>query len=369
MRFLDKCFIFIFLLFLVLPLVFVDFSSDRISVLENRRLANYPNISDIKKHPKKFIHDFDDWFKDSTGFREKFISIYKKTDGIFGQNYYLDGTSIVFIGKQGHHFHTHYNQLLPIWHGKPWLDDVQSNELSNKLNSINQYLKEKKIPFIVMFCTDKESIYPEYYPDFVIKGPEPTSLDAVVDYISANTNIDFFCIKENLLQEKENWLLYPKTGDIYELCHYNETGSFIAYMELMKHINKYFPNLKPFTFDDVDITYRINGSSSLTLKQEKKYKEIESRFIEDALEFENKDLSLPTLLLFQDSYAYWFKDYLPQHFGRTIMHHLDTLEHFEKFIDLYKPDIVVFESAERVIPGFADRVIGMPELPATSDGY
>jgi len=363
LRILNCGFIVLFMAMLVLPLFFVDLSSDRISVKENRKLADRPHVSDIKRHPGTFIREFDAWFKDSTGFREKLISLYKKTDGIFGQNYYLDGTSIVLIGKQGHHFHTHYNQLLPIWQGKRWLDDTQSYELSVKLNKINQYLSERNIPFIVMFCTDKESIYPEYYPDFVIKGPEPTSLDAVVDYISANTNIDFFCIKENLLREKENWLLYPKTGDIYELCHYNETGSFIAYMELMMHINKYFPNLKPFTFDDVDITYIINGSSNVTLKQEKNYKEIKPRFFDDAVEFENEDLSLPTLLLLCDSYADWFKNYLPQHFGRTIMHHWYTLNRLDEYIDLYNPDIVVFESAERAIPEFTHVIIDIPKLP------
>jgi hypothetical protein len=346
-----------------LPLIFIDLSSDRISVQENRKLVDRPRVSDIKRHPGTFIREFDAWFKDSTGFREKLISLYKKRTVFIGQNYYLDGTSIVFIGKQGHHFHTHYNQLLPIWQGKRWLDDTQSYELSVKLNKINQYLNERNIPFIVMFCTDKESIYPEFYPDFVIKGPEPTSLDAVVDYISANTNIDFFCIKENLLREKENWLLYPKTGDIYELCHYNETGSFIACLELMGHINKYFPKLKPLTFEDVDITYHINGSSSVTLKNERNYDQIKARFIDDALEFENKDLNLPTLLLLHDSYAGKFPDYLPQYFGRVILHHWNTLDYFEEYIGKYKPDIVVFESAERAIPGFAEAVIGITELP------
>jgi len=363
MRYFERCFNFIFFLMMLLPLVFVNLSSDRVSVLENRKLANRPAISDLKKHPGKFIQDFDNWFKDSTGFRERLISLYKKTNSFFGRTYYLDGTSIVFVGKQGHHFHTHYNQLLPIWQGKRWLDDTQSYEVSKKLNKINQYLKERNIPFIFMLCTDKESIYPEYYPDFVIKGQEPTSLDAVVDYISANTNIDFFCVKERLLKEKENWLLYPKIGNMQELCHNNETGSFIVYQELMNRINKYFPNIKPFTFDDVYITYLINGLSNVNLKQEKNFKEIEPRFFDDAVEFENEDLSLPTLLLICDSYADWFKNCIPQHFGRTIMHHWYTLARLEEYIDLYKPDIVVFESAERAIPEFAKMLLRVPELP------
>jgi len=364
MRFYNKIFIFIFFLMMILPLVFVNLSSERISVLENRRLESFPLISDLKKHPDIFIREFDAWFKDSTGFREKLINLYKKTYGFLSSSY-LDGTSKVIIGKEGHHFNTHFNLLLPIWQGQRWLDDTRLYELSAKLNNINKYLSGKNIPFVFMLCTDKESVYPEYYSDFVIKGPDPTSLDAVTDYISANTNIDFFCIKESLLREKENRLLYPKTGDIYALCHYNETGSFIAYMELMKHINKYFPNLKSFTFDDVDIKYFANGSSKLNLKQEKKYKKIEARFFDDAVEFENEDLSLPVILFICDSYTNWFPDYLPQHFGRVIMHNFNyvTLEHFQEYIDLYKPDIVVFESAERVIRVFANQVIDILELP------
>jgi len=361
LRFFNACFIFLFVLMLALPLVFIDLKSDRVSAAENRKLANRPPFAEIKNSPGTFIRQFDDWFKDSTGFREKLINLYRKTNVILSQNYYLDGISIVLMGKQGHHFHTHYNQLLPIYQGKRWLDDIQSNELSNKLNEINQYLHKRNIPFIFMLCADKESIYPEYYPDFVIRGPEPTSLDVVVEYLSNHTNADFFCIKERFLQEKNNFLLYPKTGDIYELCHYNETGSFIAYRELMKHIGKYFSNLKPFSLKDVNITYRSNGSSSVTLKPEINYIEVNARFFE-ATAFVNKNSSLPVILLFRDSYADWFPDYLPQHFSRTIMYHWNTLEHFEEYIDLYRPDIVVFESAERMIPEFTNYVIEIPEL-------
>jgi hypothetical protein len=363
MRVFNIGFIVLFMAMIMLPLVFTDLSSDRVSVRENRMLANRPALSDIKHSPGIFVKNFDVWFKDSMGFREKFINLYKKTDGIFGQNSYLDGTSIVLIGKQGHHFHTHYNQLLPIYQGKRWLDDVQSNELSMKLNEINQYLYERNIFFVVMLCADKESIYPEYYPDFVIRGQEPTSLDVIVEYFSAHTNVDFFCIKERFLREKENYLLFPKTGNGWELCHYNETGSFIAYQELMRHINKYFSNLESFTMKDIDIKYLINGSSNVTIKDEKNYEQIKPRFFDDAIEFENKNSRLPTLLLFRDSYADFFPNYLPQHFGRTIMHHWRTLEHLEEYIDLYKPDIVVFESAERGIPDFANYVIKIPQLP------
>jgi hypothetical protein len=131
----------------------------------------------------------------------------------------------------------------------------------------------------------------------------------------------------------------------------------------MKHINRYFPDLEPFSLEDIDIKYLINGSSNVTLKREKDYERIEARFFDDAIEFENKDSGLPTLLLFRDSYADFFPNYLPQHFGRTIFHPWGTLERLEEYVDVYKPDIVVFESAERAIPNFTGCVIKIPELP------
>ena len=40
-----------------------------------------------------------------------------------------------------------------------------------------------------------------------------------------------------------------------------------------------------------------------------------------------------------------------------------NIEHIEEYIAKYKPDIVVFESAERALGGFADYVAGIPKLP------
>lgn len=34
----------------------------------------------------------------------------------------------------------------------------------------------------------------------------------------------------------------------------------------MEHVGTYFPNIVPFAIEDVDITYRDNGSSSVTVE-------------------------------------------------------------------------------------------------------
>jgi len=338
---------------LILPLAFVNWSGGAVSKRENRVLAARPAISSAFKAPRDFIKQFDAWFADNVGFRKKIIRLYGKLNNI-SQGYYLDGAYIVLIGKRGHHFHVADGDTLRVYQGEHWLDETQAYELSSRLQEIKRCLDGRNIPFIVMVCADKESIYPEYYPDFVIRGPGPASLDVVVEYLNEHTEVDLFCIKERLLQAKEDYLVFPKTGNIYELRHYNETGAFLAYQELMKHIGAYFPKLAPFSIDDVNIEYQDNGSSSVSLRREVTYQRIEPRFFDDALEFENMDSGLPTLLLLCDSYADWFPNYLPQHFGRMIMHPWSGIEHFEEYLDLYKPDVIVFEVAERAITAFAN---------------
>jgi hypothetical protein len=55
--------------------------------------------------------------------------------------------------------------------------------------------------------------------------------------------------------------------------------------------------------------------------------------------------------------------YIAQHFGEAILFHYDNIRHIEKYVTRYKPDIVVFESAERELDSFSNWVAGIPELP------
>ena len=106
MRVANSVFIVIFMAIMVLPLIFVDLSQDRVSVRENRMLAARPKLAGIKNRPEKFIKDFDAWFKDSTGFREQALALYnaiEKNRWLSGF-WYADGPYVYLVGEQGHHY-------------------------------------------------------------------------------------------------------------------------------------------------------------------------------------------------------------------------------------------------------------------------
>jgi len=361
---------------LVLPLVFVDLSSEnRVSVQENRMLAKFPNLGDLKRHRGQFIRDFDAWFKDSTGFREQFLALYN----VIGKNRWLNGISysdgqyVYLVGEHGHHFFAHIDgYLISKFQGKKFIPDEKLSRMADKLEIVKTYLDSKGIPLIVMFCTDKESIYPEYYPRSIIRGQEPIQLDVITNYIKEHTSVDVFNIRQALMTEKNNYMFYPvSSGD---LGHYNEIGAFFAYRELMKHINIYFPKIIPFEIDDIEINY-INSPPVVSMKVEKTYKELDSSFFDDVellrpfkwenVIFENTKPDLPVILFFRDSFAleHFFGKYIAQQFGRAILIHYINMKYFEEFIDKYKPDIVVFESAESSLEIFTNYVNLIPELP------
>jgi hypothetical protein len=365
---------------LALPLIFVDLESDRISLTENRMLANRPPLAEIK-NPGMFVLQFDEWFKDSTGFREKLLAIYKAVND---ENkwlnfvvWYTDGPDFFLIGEKGHHYFAGNGNLIPKFQGKQFLSDEQLLGMARKLEEVKIYLENNKIPLVVMFCADKESIYPEYYPKSIKRGSEPIQLDIITDYLKINTSVDVFNIRQALLTEKNNYLLYYKidtrafTGNF---SHYNEIGAFFAYCELMKHINKYFPQIIPYKTEDIEISYDEKEIPYVNLKSGFTYKGLDlssfvdvdpNLFLTISGSYENVNENLPVILFFSDSYSWqsYIGKYFAQQFGKAVFIHWGYVRFIQEYISIFKPDIVVFESAERELISFANHVIGIPKLP------
>jgi len=376
----------LFITMLTLPLIFVDLSKNRVSVKENRMLAEFPDFNDLKHHQGQFIRDFDKWFQDSIGFRKQLLELYN----VMGINtwmntvMYREGNIVYLIGENENHFFAGENGFFIRWfQGEQIFSDEQLANMASKLEEVKVFLEGKGIPLVVMFCTLKELIYPEYYPKSIKRGHEPNQYDVIVNYLQEHTSIDVFSIKQALLAEKDNYMLYPvSSGD---LNHYTEIGAFFAYRDLMKHINVYFPDIVPIDLDDIVISYDKKYNNILepdvNFKKEKSYKKLDASFFDDIeaklrfpwdkVAYENIDGNLPVILVFNDSYGGYSRDdyekkfltqFIASHFSKAIFFHYYNLEYLEEYVAKYKPDIVVFESSDILINIFADFVNNIPEL-------
>jgi hypothetical protein len=377
MRIINCSFSVVFMLMLALPLVLVDLSSGRISVQENRMLAERPPLADIKANHGSFIRQFDAWFKDSTGFRKQLVSLYNAIDknkllNGEGEVRYTDGPYTFLIGRQGHHYFADVNgKLIPKFQGNQFISDELLQRMASKLDDVKQYLDNKGIPLVVMLCADKESVYPEFYPKFIRRGPEPIQLEVITKYLQEHTSVDVFNIREALLEKKNDNLLYYLIDAMWftsDFAHYNEIGAFFSYRELMKHINIHGPYMVPYELDDVEISYDEKDIPHVSLKMEKTYYQLDSSFFDavtwENVTYENIEPDLPVILFLCDSYAaeHYIGKYFAQQFGKAIFIHYRNISRIEEYIDWYNPDVVVFESAERQLEWFANVVAGIPEF-------
>jgi hypothetical protein len=379
LRFFNVFFIIVFVLLLALPLVFVDLEFDRISVTENRMLAPWPKPSDIKNNPGRFVRQFDEWFKDSTGFRERLVAIYKAVNENkwLNNNLIVDGNTFYLIGEEGHHYFAGYRgYLIPIFQGKKkYINDDLLSRMAKKLEDVKIYLENKGIPLVVMFCAVKESIYPEFYPKLIKRGPEPIQLDVITKYLQENTSVDIFSNRQTLLAEKNKYMLfYVSPGDL----HHNEIAAFFTYRELMKHINAYFPQIIPYEPGDIEINNITAGwpYPFVTLKSGFTYQRLNPSFFDDIdvtrsftgweyNVFYNMNSNLPTILVLGDSFAQenYICKYIAQQFGKTIFIHHRDIPKIQEYINLFQPDIVVLETNEHGLSFFSGKIIGIPELP------
>ena len=365
-KIINSLFLIAFLAMITLPLIRIDPNTGRTSMTENRMLTDPPVMSVLFSQPAKFVQQFEEWFSDSIGFREQLIGLQKKIEGLNNPVQYTDGSYIYLNGEQGHRYFAYTDGwMIGKFQGKELLSKEQLSTLADALNDVHQYLDKRGIPMIMLISLDKDSVYPEYYPKSIIRGAEPIQVDIITKYLQDYTDIDVYNIRERLTEEKED---YPSFNRAHgDLTHYNDIGAFLEYLELMEHLNFHFSEMVPYTFDDVTIIYDEKEIPILSLKQDAPYVQLDASFFDnieverpfswEQMAFENEDKTLPTILFMRDSYTNGFIKYIAPHFGKTIAIHYSNMENFKEYVDLYKPDIIVFEAAERQLKGFASRMI------------
>ncbi|SEC12693.1 hypothetical protein [Paenibacillus sp. GP183] len=352
----------LFALLISTPLIFINKTTGKVSIAENRVLSGFPNFTVSNKLNTHFNKEFESWFNDNLGFRDNFVKWntiiqYKlfgkltKSDTLIGKDQWLYYVTPDIIKD-----YQHLN--LP--------SNSQLNQWTNALDRINKYLGDKHIPFITMINLDKKTIYPEHYPDSILKIGDISRTDILEKYITQNTTIDFFTPKNALINAKPEATVYSPR---YDNGHWNNYGAFIGYQELMKKVKNYLPNVNLLTWEDFDISrydretkiynavsftesdysFKFKKTSNVT-KIEGIFDDLNLTYSNLSYRFENKNKKLPKALILGDSYFYGFLiPDLAESFSELTFIHTDNIDKIESFISLVNPDIVIYENAERML--------------------
>ena len=335
----------IFIILLLIPLFFFNWKKDYISEIDNRKLSEFPSLAQINSDTFKNISNF---FKDRLGFREDMITLYTNVhknllNTLVHPSYIYGKDNYVFFDLYQKSFTDHTEHF------------VQS------LNEVAKYIESRGAKFYVVLNPEKTSVYTEKLPEGVHYNR--LWLDTLEEKLT-ESNIDV------LKEKSKSEMVYNKQ---YDAGHWNDTGAFYGTNNILEFISKDFPNVHPHSKDDFTITEENRQylpTSKIEVNELVPVYSLKETNVEDLTGkydlFINRDSQqnhfsyfknnteaandLPKALVFQGSYLNGREKYLEDRFKEYIaIHNYQNIFDIDYYMNLFQPDIVIFEVAEYTI--------------------
>ncbi len=331
---------------------------------EKRELTTF-SLSE-NSSPWDLVNNFTNFFNDNFGFRTWLIH-----NNTYLTAKYLRTSAIpyVTIGKDGWLFYTSESlddgQSTNDYQGLVPLDNSKLEAILENLSRLDRNLEEKGIIFMVLVAPNKQTIYGDYLPDNLSKRGHETRFDQIKRFL-VGKDINFLEVRSILQNPPENYPTFYKTD-----THWNTYGAYLTAKLLMEELNKIDPKVEKiknqnFTFDRMnDIE---SGDIATMLSLEEFYKD-EDISIKSKNKNENKlNTKLQTykngisgfrikskndngqkIIVFSDSYGAKLIPFISPHFTSSLFLGGGKYRVDENIVDSEKPDIVVWEVAERFV--------------------
>ena len=355
-------FIVIFMAIISLPLIKANWTSGGISEDENRYLAGAPKLTVDGKFNEKFTSEVETWFMDHMGYRKQLIDYNAKMQyEILGR---MLTNSNYYLGRHGDVNYATDEMIMDYAHLNLRTDEEVA-QIGDSYQVISDWLEEKGIQFYYVQCWDKHSIYPEQFMSSVNQVGDISKTDQVITYLRENTTINELSLKEVLIDNKQNYEVYSNWGDP---THWTDRGAYIGYKYIMEAINKNNDNKYMIlqeedyniTIEDKGITLNgfIHEDDMLEVFsiKEPKAKKVDKSVMGDYATDErhsvwhNPEADNDTkVLLICDSYinSFIIED-IAESFSEVWLVWANYTDDMDKIVEMYSPDIVICESAERV---------------------
>lgn len=236
-------FLFAFLPMLALLLMGILLDTQKTESLKERRT--------LAKKPESIFWEsqkLENYISDHLPLRDTMLALY------FGSGLGFDfGTETVLIGKNDWLFlkkhNTTYNlPVIESYQNKVLFSDREQNQIISNLLKMKQMCDEQHIRLYLIFPPNKDRIYPQYMPSYVLREKRLSPVKQLVSLFPEEITV--VPVEDMLIRGS-----YTSEAPLYYKrdTHWSEEGSFLAYQQLMKYIQKDFPNVTPKTKDDFDI--------------------------------------------------------------------------------------------------------------------
>lgn len=263
----------------------------------------------------------------------------KKTSG----NTYIESTRVL-LGKEDWLFYKSTEDGDPIsdYQGINHYDVATMQAVAYKLTNERNQFANYGIDFYILSIPNKSSVYPEYMPDTIERKDTTSKTDLLMKYLEENTDLNVVDAKPTLVKAKKKKPVYYKSD-----THFNQIGAFVTVQALKDKIDGKTDSLKDVKFDKVMNNY--SGDLACLCDMQDTFND-DIQYQLDAATVNTKIKSNKRILVIGDSFSEVMQSIMSQYFAEVKTVNIWSFE--PSLLDEYKPDIVIWEHAERYTDRF-----------------
>lgn len=349
-------FVLVFVGMIFLPFCLLDTTEIIDSSLENRRMTMWPGWH--------FNQEINAWYghyvEDRVAFRETAVRFYMDaTYAVFGEF----SEDLHMYGKDGEVFPADDGYIRAYQHLAT--DEELIDSLVTYLDRTNQYLEKQGVPFVFLAGLDKKTVYGEEMPDYIHVDTTKESIMEMLARKLTEKQVPYVIPVQELRDAKQVERVYNQK---YDSAHWNARGAMIGLRLLNEKVREMDPDVplltedvftasseeKTLEFISLPITEQV---PAYMLKSEYGDSILADGSLLDVLphvagtgiqHYLNENaLSDKTILILQDSFLDGKQDFFAYRYQNVYMISRQNYESMQYYVETLKPDVVVFENAER----------------------
>ena len=349
-------FVLVFVGMIFLPFCLLDTTEIIDSSLENRRMTMWPGWH--------FNQEINAWYghyvEDRVAFRETAVRFYMDaTYAVFGEF----SEDLHMYGKDGEVFPADDGYIRAYQHLAT--DEELIDSLVTYLDRTNQYLEKQGIPFVFLAGLDKKTVYGEEMPDYIHVDTTKESIMEMLARKLTEKQVPYVIPVQELQEAKQAERVYNQK---FDSAHWNARGAMIGLRLLNEKVREMDPDVPLLTEDVFTLSSEEKTLEfiSLPITEQVPVYMLKSEYGDSILadgslldvlphvagtsvqHYLNENaLSDKTILILQDSFLDGKQDFFAYRYQNVYMISRQNYESMQYYVETLKPDVVVFENAER----------------------
>lgn len=311
------------------PSTKVDFSEMKLSIIDKWVIK----FTDFQYCIEYFCKDM---FLDKSFIKANANMSYALSGG-----HYIESNKVL-IGNNDFLFYKDVTDGDPIgdYRGINMFDDENILHLTNDLMLLNEEVNKRGATLYVLIYPNKEQIYSQYMPDTIYRNSLYSPGQQIYDFVSQNTDINIIYPYDALIEASKEYPVYYKSD-----THATRLGAFITFQEFMK-----LRYGQSESIEDIDVSVKYeNYSGDLSVLS--KVNDTKGRDTVYDIAGGNPEMwKDETILFVGDSFTGYLTNAAEMYYPRV--HRVDSILFNLSYIDILKPDIVIYEAGERRVEYF-----------------